>query len=312
MRRIGIAVVLSIRLHRFEVGTVVLLMMLAGIAGVIVPGRLQSVGVPDECFAREGTPACRSVLETFFAIRRDEASWMMGIGAGLFPVLLGLIVGAPLVARELEHRTAALAWSLTGRRSRWLLDRVLGPMLLLVAGTSLLGLLAGALLDAAYPTGLIPALDQLGSQGPTFVARAVMAFGMALLVGAILGRSLGALLVAGILALAMATVGVQALYAITAQTAASWRPAEVGWLIELRERYRWPDGRLATREEIEAIENGEPSPDDWIASNLQREVYGLPDDDFQLLESLETLVAGGIGVAAVVLTFPVVARRRVD
>jgi hypothetical protein len=300
------------RLHRFEFSAAVLLMVIFGIAGVVVPGRLESVGVPDECFLREGSSACRSLLDTFYAIRRDEASWLMGVGAGLFPVLIGLILGAPLVAREIEARTATLIWSLTGRRAMWMLQRLAAPLLVLVIGSGVLAILASQLLHASRPVTFTPELDQLGAQGPTFVARALMAFGLALLIGAVTGRTLSAFLVAGGLAFILATAGTQAMYALTAQAASSWRGSDAGWLIELRERYRWPDGRLVTRQELDGIEEGQLNPDDWIAMNLTREVYGLARSDFGLLEGLETGVAGASGLVAIGLTFVVIARRRAE
>jgi hypothetical protein len=40
------------------------------------------------------------------------------------PVLAGMFVGAPLVAREAEHGTARLAWTQAASRTRWLLAQV--------------------------------------------------------------------------------------------------------------------------------------------------------------------------------------------
>ena len=43
------------------------------------------------------------------------------LGLMLWPILIGLIIGAPLVASEIETRTNRLAWSQGVTRSKWLL-----------------------------------------------------------------------------------------------------------------------------------------------------------------------------------------------
>jgi hypothetical protein len=43
------------------------------------------------------------------------------LGLMLWPILIGLIIGAPLVSSEIEKRTNRLAWSQGVTRSRWLL-----------------------------------------------------------------------------------------------------------------------------------------------------------------------------------------------
>jgi hypothetical protein len=47
------------------------------------------------------------------------------LGAFLTPFALGLVLGVPVVAREIEGRTAAIAWTLSRSRPRWLIQRVL-------------------------------------------------------------------------------------------------------------------------------------------------------------------------------------------
>jgi ABC-type transport system involved in multi-copper enzyme maturation permease subunit len=52
---------------------------------------------------------------------------------GLLPAILGLVLGVPLVAGELEQRTHRLAWTQSITKTRWLLSKV-GVGVLVVTG----------------------------------------------------------------------------------------------------------------------------------------------------------------------------------
>jgi len=63
-----------------------------------------------------------------------------GVLAGLaLPLLAGLFPGAPLLAREAEHRTLALAWTQGAGRTRWLLGQVVPVGALLAGGAAAIG-----------------------------------------------------------------------------------------------------------------------------------------------------------------------------
>src|SRR4029077_15700968 len=62
-------------------------------------------------------------------------------GLGVLPALVGLFVGAPLLARELEHGTHRFAWTQAVTRRRWLLSKTA----LLAAATLVAAALARAL-----------------------------------------------------------------------------------------------------------------------------------------------------------------------
>jgi hypothetical protein len=61
------------------------------------------------------------------------------LGVPLVVAVIGALVGAPLVARELEQRTQLVAWTQSVTRRRWYGAKVLG----LGAGLAVVGLLAG-------------------------------------------------------------------------------------------------------------------------------------------------------------------------
>jgi len=70
----------------------------------------------------------------------DVTSTSLRLVLPLMPVLAGLFLGAPLVAREIEAGTARFAWAQGAGRSRWLLATVVPVALILVVIAAGLGL----------------------------------------------------------------------------------------------------------------------------------------------------------------------------
>jgi ABC-type transport system involved in multi-copper enzyme maturation permease subunit len=114
----------------------------------------------------------------------------------LLPALIGAAVGAPLIARELELGTWRVAWSQTVPRSRWLVIK------LAVAAGGLTVLGAAMTLVIAWYRG---PMDQITGhfvhnaydyEGFVFTAYILFAFGLAVLAGTLLRRSIPALLAA--------------------------------------------------------------------------------------------------------------------
>lgn len=141
------------------------------------------------------TAACRSL--THWSNVLPTVAAPMTLVVGFVPFAAGILLGAPLVARELEHRTAPLAWSLASSRVGWLLGRVtpvaasLGVALLLVgaANESVLVALNGRELG----------FREFGLFGPIVAARGLGAFAIGVVVGLLAGRVLpGILLTAGL------------------------------------------------------------------------------------------------------------------
>lgn len=139
-------------------------------------------------------PGCNLASESFFASYGNAEiflrnGWLLGFG-------VGLIVGIPLVARDIEHGTAPMAWSLSRSRTRWLLRRIafgVVVVVVLLAGLAVMTDLLGA---AMQPNDdLSRSFHFEGNRGVIIVARGILALGAGLVVGAILGRQLPALLV---------------------------------------------------------------------------------------------------------------------
>jgi hypothetical protein len=124
--------------------------------------------------------------------------------AGALPFVAGLVLGVPLASRELEHRTAHLAWPMSRSRPRWLALRLL-PLALLGLLALVPAGLAGEVLTRHYYPLTDPGanFEQYGIRGPILVARFVPALLLGAIAGLLVGRQLPALLVAGALAAGM-------------------------------------------------------------------------------------------------------------
>jgi hypothetical protein len=134
-------------------------------------------------------------------------AWWLTIGyttmlqtfALVAPFGIGVVLGAPLVAREVDGGTAQLAWSLSRSRIGWFVRR-LAFVVAIVA--LLLAIVASAseLMAAATQPDRDLSEDFLlfGQRGLPVVARGVGALMIGVLVGAIIGRVLPAVLAAAL------------------------------------------------------------------------------------------------------------------
>jgi hypothetical protein len=145
------------------------------------------------------TPACRASVD-WGNVWTASTGIFIGL-ATVAPFLVGLFLGAPLLAREIEKRTAPMAWSLSPSRRRWLVGRVLPQAALLAVVLLLVGLASSALQDVAYPDGR--GFMDYGSRGLIVPARGLATFGIGAAVGLVVGRQLPAILVTGLVAVAV-------------------------------------------------------------------------------------------------------------
>ena len=110
------------------------------------------------------------------------------------PVLLGVFLGATLVARETEHATNVLVWTQTVTRRRWLLTKVaaaLGATILVAAAVSLLVTWWSATPNALYGNRFEGA--QFDTQNVAPIAFALFAVCLGIAAGCFLRRTLPAL-----------------------------------------------------------------------------------------------------------------------
>lgn len=152
------------------------------------------------------------------------------------PVLLGVFLGAPVLARELETGTFRFAWTQGCGRLRWAVSKlVLLAVLVTVvtwAFTELFSWYYHAFLVDGQVSRLLPLA--FGLLGVAFAAWTLAAFAIAAFFGALLRRTLPAM----------------------AATLATWTVLAIGTAVWLRQHYQTP---LRT--------TGNPPSDAWVLSS---------------------------------------------
>lgn len=197
MSRIGSWLILSFRLHRWEV-----LASTAGVATLTAAmlwfaWQLRTLagtepGCPDPT---SYGPGCEQFAQQFYEL--SSKAQLLSYFSWAAPFGMGLVLGVPLVSRELEHRTAAIAWTLSRSRARWLARRTAFPALVLVVLLLVVALAGGVLAAAQMPNlHLDRDFTWYGRRDGLVVARGLAALGIGVLAGAVVGRVLPALLLA--------------------------------------------------------------------------------------------------------------------
>jgi hypothetical protein len=159
--------------------------------------------IPDEGGSTLHVPSasCQALLERYrggeqpaFATAYNFAIPVFEEGLPLAMVLIGVLVGAPLVAREVEQRSQLVAWTQSITRRRWYMTKI-G---VLATGLALAGLLVGFANDRLQASLTRGGLTS--SRWPWFFSinvapavEAVLAFALAVAMGAWLRRTLPAI-----------------------------------------------------------------------------------------------------------------------
>jgi hypothetical protein len=199
--------------------------------------------LPSKGSGQVHTPSatCQALLSRYhdgqqpaFASTYNFAIPVLEEGLPLVMVLIGALVGAPLVAREVEQRTQLVAWTQSVSRRRWYATKIT----VLAAGLTLVGLIAGVANDRVQ----IP-LTRGGltsSRWPWFfsidlapAAEAVLAFALAVANGAWLRRTLpaiGAALVGFLTLFLLTGWGVRSLTPLSRATGPRGAP-DSSWMI---------------------------------------------------------------------------------
>jgi hypothetical protein len=304
---------LAWRLHRAEIVAVALAAL--GLSAVLLSMVPELDRIVAACrAATEVVAPCGGLREFGMIYDNDTQNKLAMIGplVGALPFVAGVLLGAPLVAHELEQGTAQVSWSLARSRARWLAIRFL-PLVVIGLALMLIPAVAGEVLERSLRPVIDPAasFEHYGARGPLLAVRFLPAVAIAAVVGAVVGRQLPALLLAG------AVVGGMAIGLM--QTPALWLEPEeqveefdsienVGNLFAYV-RYRAPNGTWISQEEafsrMVTAEGEEPDP------NQPQEVFfvipGVRYPEVVLRESLALL---GVTAAAGGLLLFLVRRRR--
>lgn len=321
----------AFRLQRFEIlASLAAGLVLAGSA-LLVWFRLTGLHVDGGCFNYIAGPGAvapctlgagrDAALAAFNSINDSDGVAVM-LAMAVLPLLIGMVLGVGVVAPELEAGTAPSAWVLARSRARWLRGRMLPSLVAAMVVLALLAVASQILWLAREPYLPNPWLsfDDASLHGPILVAKGLAAYGVALLVGTLLGRTLPAVI--------LATAVIWICLAGTGTVARSlWMQAEApnhvvavdpngdvlafpggnirggGWLTA--------DGRRISDEEAWGmVPVGEADPDAWLTSRLEYVYFGVPGDMFPAWDAAETAGYGAVGVVAVGAAFMVVRRRR--
>jgi ABC-type transport system involved in multi-copper enzyme maturation permease subunit len=190
----------SWRQHRGQ--AIACLALLAGLAvyaiieGTSMRTAFSGDGLAGSCLARTQGTGCEAGVSAFmneFGSAVNIAFWSVCL---IVPGLIGVLVGGPLIARELEYGTWRLAWSQTVPRARWLAVK-----LALVTGGLII---LGAAITAVITWYRAP-MDQLTGrlqhnifdyEGLVPTAYILCAFGFAVLAGLLIRRSIPAMIAA--------------------------------------------------------------------------------------------------------------------
>jgi hypothetical protein len=328
------SVLLTFRMHRFEVLLAAVLLGLTAISAIVVESHVAAANPSDACWIQHWqfdpnsnqNSACEAQVTNFWVVA-DEASFVASPLAVSLPFVIGLLLGVPIVGRELELRTAGLAWSLTGRRWRWLLARFLPVLLLGGVGLVVVAWLVADMARVAHPwnylgPGRLPDLTEIGSEGLPLAARGLMTLGIGLLAGAVLGRTLPAFAIGAIACFVLLFVGVPLLQGFVGERVAVWQDEAAPGLpgaVQPGDQqpslvvpglsdtaYRAPDGTIVSLAQASAL-----GSDEWLADHGYVPVWRVaPIESYPTFENADVIASSTIGLACIVLTFPVVSRRR--
>lgn len=313
----------TLKLYRFELLVTVVAGVLGSLAAVYLGLQLAGSTPTSDCIDLTsggpifGDDAARCPTLAAFSAVSGIAGPLLAI-IGLLPFFGGGLIGSQLVAREIDQRTAQFAWFLAPARTRWLLDRVVPPLLVLTLTLAVVAT-ASAYLEAARA----PALDvsrsfnDYGLWGPLLIFRGMAVLGIGVLVGAILGRVLPALLVTGLISAAL-FLGLP--FASTvAHTLVPLDPATISkneYPLYVVSGWRTPDGGILSQEEARSLIPTDASKpgeaEDWLAAHFESVTLGLPGSQLPAVQTKEALLLVIVGTASLSAAAFVLDRRRLS
>jgi hypothetical protein len=301
---------LTYRINRFEVRAVVAATVLSVVVTALVLAWMRNSGY-DRCLQLDGTVEIRPVCFDL----QDLGGWMSKIAsrsqnlAGFFPVLAGLLLGGPLIARELDRGTARLAWSLGPSRPRWYLQRVLPVLLVAVVTAMVIGVVSEQLVSLFAPgIDLTRSFVGFHTRGVLLATGALLVTSVAVAVGSVVGRQMPTILLAlilgGLTLLAITAVDQKLLANETVRL--TGENQYTNDLIVGEGRLELPDGRLVTWDELVAID---PTVMDQ-GFDYPYVQFGIPRERYREIETREAIAQVVLALLFLGAGGLVVSRRR--
>jgi len=301
--------ILTFRIHRFETTLVVGATILSVLVSAAVVSWMSSSGYTS-CLTEDGSQTLSSLCQGSLGLWVSRIARLSVTIVPLFPFLAGLLLGGPLVARELEGGTARLAWSLGPSRLRWFGQRAVPALALIVVAALVIGFVSEILLRTMHPTA---DLDQsfvgFRGRGLLVAVEALLIGSIAVALGAILGRLVPTLILTLILAagIAIAVDKVENTL-LTGEALVSDNFSWNGGDMYLTSRFRLADWTLATWEEMIAIHpefqyQGPPE-------NIANVTLYIPGSRYHGVELREAIGLTALAGAFLVIAGVAVMRRR--
>ena len=302
---------LAFRLQPSSIGFAAFVCLALAAAALWLAADMRSV--LEGCGAPSEPKACQVIYA--FQDTHMNAVYLAQTGISLAMYGIPLVLGVPLLTREIEHRTAMIAWPLAGSRLKWLGWRALPVLALAMVLIGLMAFAADQLAQAYFPHNDL-GFDRHGSRGLSLVTRATLMFAAAVLLGAAIGRLLPALLIGIGVAVGISS-GTDALLRSWAEPTELSQSESVfsgAFPLTYRLEFRAPDGSPMSDAEYETYiqalyedaAGGEPDP-----SLLPQEVFhGVAASRYPEVLLPESAAIGGAAVLAGVLAAAVVQRRR--
>jgi hypothetical protein len=302
-------------MHRFEVGAVVVLGALLVVGSIIAAWALANVGLGPDCqpsFETGELPErCIAEYEAFNRIAdlaRPISSLMV-----LYPIIAGLLIGGPVISREIERGTTSLAWSLSPSRLRWFLHRVVPMVVLVLALNFIVGAAAEHLTRALTPeTDLAASFVGFRFRGVLMATQAFLLASTAVAVGALFGRAVPTFLLGLILGmLTIVAVGLLHREVLLAEAVIQRQDENTFYSnndLYLDNRLELPDGRLVTYEELIRIDPA--AFESEFGPQYPNVSLIIPGDRYRTVETREAAAELVIGLVFLVGGAFVVTRRR--
>lgn len=307
---------LTFRINRFEVSAIVVLGGFLVVSSVVISWILGNLAMPPECRADfqsdQATASCASKFDAFqkvVAIATPVALLM-----SLFPFIGGLLIGGPVIAREIESGTTSLAWSMSPSRLRWFLHRVAPMVVLLLVASFLVGVAADIMIGRLVPESNLPeSFVSFRFRGVLIATQAFVVASTAVAVGALIGRAVPTFLLSLILGtLVIVAVGLihrEVLLAEAVVVAQDQNFEFSNDSLTLDFKFQMSDGRLATYEEMITID---PTAFDTEFGEPKYPMVSLliPGQRYRAVEGREAVTELGIGLAFLAAGAVVITRRR--
>ena len=295
-----------LRQERFELRALVI----AAVVTIIAIGAAGAVAASLDirtCIAMPDLDdRCRTAIDTFNVVGGAGMTIQYATTGAL--AFLALVLGVQLVAKEIEHRTALLAWTLAPSRRRWYADRALVVAVVVLAITGPVGLAFDVFQSVADPLApLGGSLNMYQARGWIVPAVSLASFGAGALWGAITGRGLpglilglmvGSLLIGGVF-VTNRNIGIDGLAVI--------EDGDAGALVIDYMLVDNQTGRITTYDDAWLIM---PSDDPAFETRFTPVRAGVPGDRSLSFIATHVLELAAIALGSLISAGVVVTRRR--